>query len=98
MTTSTPPTACKVGRPSSSAHPSVVTPQGTRQFKGKSEQGSTIDERARRLNDALARSFTAWLDGQGKLWPFYTTWRSSVTNDPTGRAAFEKVMDARRRQ
>jgi hypothetical protein len=65
----------------------------TRQFKGRSD-GGTIDERTRRLHYALARSFTAWLDGQGKLWPFYTAWRSSVTSDPTGRTAFQKVMSA----
>jgi len=44
------------------------------------------------LHYATARSFAAWMDRLGKLWPFYRAWRDGVDGDPTGDKAFERVM------
>ncbi len=41
---------------------------------------------------ALARSVCAWLDAQGKLWPFYRAWRDGFDDDETGERAFRSVM------
>ncbi len=64
-----------------------------RSFRG--DPGHTPRERAEaleRLHYALARSVCAWLDEQGKLWPFYRAWRDGVAGDETGGRAFERVM------
>jgi hypothetical protein len=53
-----------------------------KEFRGKRED----------LNYATARYFCLWLEGQGKLWPFYQAWRDSVATDPTGEKAFRTVM------
>jgi hypothetical protein len=41
---------------------------------------------------ARARSFLAWLDARGDLWPFYARWRGSVAKDPAGLAALSAVV------
>jgi hypothetical protein len=43
------------------------------------------------LHYAMARYFCQWLDGQGKLWPFYRAWRDSRGADPTGEKSFKEV-------
>jgi hypothetical protein len=44
------------------------------------------------LNYATARYFCQWMESQGKLWTFYQAWRDGHASDPTGVAAFTKVM------
>jgi hypothetical protein len=44
------------------------------------------------LNYAAARYFCQWLDGQGKLWPFYRQWRDDFASDATGEKTFAAVM------
>lgn len=43
------------------------------------------------LHYAMARYACQWLDGRGKLWPFYQAWRDGFAHDPTGAKAFESV-------
>jgi hypothetical protein len=43
-------------------------------------------------NYAHARYFCQWMESQGKLWAFYQAWRDGYATDPTGVAAFTKVM------
>ena len=38
------------------------------------------DDHLRARHYALARSVCAWLDAQGKLWPFYHAWRDGFTS------------------
>jgi hypothetical protein len=57
--------------------------------------GHAIDEPARVLHYAVARSVASWLDTQGKLWPFYRAWRDArrgAEDDPTGERSFARVM------
>jgi hypothetical protein len=66
-----------------------------RDFKGDPKRNG--DARAghlEALNYALARSVCAWLDAQGKLWPFYRAWRDGVAADANGERAFASVMGA----
>ena len=44
------------------------------------------------LHYATARYFCQWMESQGKLWTFYQAWRDGHASDPTGVAAFTKVM------
>lgn len=44
------------------------------------------------LHYALARYFCQWLDERGKLWPFYRAYRDSWATEPSGSAAFERVV------
>ena len=44
------------------------------------------------LHYAEARSLCAWLDGQGKLWPFMHSWKAGFATDPTGEKAFASVL------
>ena len=62
-----------------------------RSFQAIDAKGN-VDKSAQRLHYALARSVCAWLDAQGKLWPFYRTWRDHFDEDPTGEHAFQAVM------
>jgi hypothetical protein len=68
----------------------------TRDFLGIPREGHVrdADESVRNLHYATARSVAAWLDEQGRLWPFYRAWRDGVADDPTGEKAFERVMGA----
>ncbi len=43
------------------------------------------------LNYALARYVCQWLDGSGKLWPFYRGFRDGYDGDPSGRRTFASV-------
>ncbi len=64
-----------------------------RAFKGDPKaNGSARGARLEGLHYALARSVCAWLDGQGKLWPFYRAWRDGWAEDETGEKAFARVM------
>jgi putative membrane protein len=44
------------------------------------------------LHYALARYLCQWLDERGKLWPFYRAFRDDRRADPTGAAAFKRVV------
>ena len=46
------------------------------------------------LHYALARYLCQWLDERGKLWPFYRAFRDDRRADPTGAAAFKRVVGA----
>jgi hypothetical protein len=62
------------------------------QFRAWSPATKTVDKHQNLLNAALARSFAAWLDDKGKLWPFYHAWRDGFAADPKGEKAFATVM------
>ncbi len=80
-------------------HPRLVTA-----LKSKSERDATRLEKLFGMNDetfrgeredvnyAMARYACQWLEGQGKLWIFYSRWRDTKTLDPTGERAFAEVM------
>lgn len=44
------------------------------------------------LHYAVARYACQWLDERGFLWPFYRAYRDGITEDPTGEAAFTRVV------
>jgi hypothetical protein len=44
------------------------------------------------LHYAIARYACQWLDERGFLWPFYHAYRDDSASDPTGEAAFTKVV------
>ena len=46
----------------------------------------------RLLNYSVARYTCLWLDDQAKLVPFYQAYRASFASDPTGKAAFERIV------
>jgi hypothetical protein len=48
------------------------------------------------LHYSIARYACLWLDDQDppELTPFYEAWRDGFASDPTGRAAFERVVGA----
>jgi hypothetical protein len=60
-------------------------------FNAKSYEGAAVDESKVSLHYAMARAVTAWLDAQGKLWPFYRAWRDHYYDDPWGKDAFRRV-------
>jgi hypothetical protein len=66
----------------------------TLDFQGCSPAGCAVhqDQDKTSRNAAIARSVCAWLDEQGKLWPFYRAWRDGVADDPTGEKTFARVM------
>jgi Protein of unknown function (DUF1570) len=53
---------------------------------------TTFRSDAEDLHYAMARYVCQWLDGQGKLWPFYQRWRDHAAEDPTGEKSFEEVV------
>jgi hypothetical protein len=61
-------------------------------FKAWSHETRTIDSHVNAVHYAMARAVAAWLDDQGKLWPFYREWRDGFANDPTGGKSFATVM------
>jgi hypothetical protein len=52
------------------------------------------DEPGVSLRYAVAREAVRWLDGIGKLWPFYHACRDAILEDPTCEASFAKVVGA----
>jgi len=44
------------------------------------------------LHSSTAHCVCQWLDERGELWPFYQAWRDNVSDDPTGAAAFARVV------
>jgi hypothetical protein len=66
----------------------------TQAFRASAGEGdaAATNEALRMLHHAMARSVCAWMDHQGRLWPFFEAWRDTFSTDPTGEKAFEKVM------
>jgi hypothetical protein len=60
-------------------------------FPGLPETGRAR-QAAESLHYAMARETCRWLDAQGQLWPLYKAWRDGVSVDPTGEAAFARVV------
>jgi len=60
-------------------------------FRGKPATGEARKQ-ALSLHYALAREACRYLDARGLLWPFYAAWRDRVGVDPTGEAAFARVV------
>jgi hypothetical protein len=50
------------------------------------------DARVESLRYALARESMRWLDSRRMLWPFYRLFRDTALEDPTGVAAFTRVV------
>ena len=66
-----------------------------RDFKGDPKHnGNARAAEIESWHYALVRSVCAWLDEQGKLWPFYHAWRDGYATDETGEKAFARVMGA----
>jgi hypothetical protein len=60
-------------------------------FRGKAATGEARKQ-ALSLHYGLARDACRWLDARRLLWPFYAAWRDRVSVDPTGEAAFARVV------
>ena len=52
----------------------------------------TFRNDAEDLHYAMARYVCQWLDGRGKLWEFYQTWRDTSADDPNGEKAFAAAL------
>ena len=64
---------------------------GDAAFHGLPETGETR-KRIESRNYSIARDACRWLDARGLLWRFYAAWRDGSGVDPTGEAAFFRVV------
>lgn len=61
-------------------------------FVGAAATTHAEQERLESLHYGVAREVCRWLDGRAQLWPFYRAWRDGIGVDPTGEAAFARVV------